>query len=224
MQEIKELAHHVAPAGRPQPMTFHDGLLWIGCWETSEIFAVDPASWTVREKIAAPGTPYGIAALGGALHVVVSIGEADDRHIARLVPGKGFDGTMIACPDFTGSHLTTDGTSLYLVQQGNHRILQLGNDAAIENTIALPTRCAGIGFDASGACSIITADDQFDYLNFASFDLHAASPTAHTLAPMNVEARGLAFDGHAWWTAYREINEVVKFELALEGAVVETRG
>ena len=31
------------------------------------------------------------------------------------------------------------------------------------------------------------------------------------LAPMHVEARGLAFDGTTWWTALRELTEIVNF-------------
>jgi hypothetical protein len=212
-ESLKHISSHTSPGGRPQPIAFADGTLWVGCWDTSTLYAIDPTSWNVREEIALPGVPYGIAAFEGALHVVVSIGEADDRYIYRIVPGTApSDADRIACPDFSGSHLTSNGTSLYLVQQTHRRLLELGADGAIVRAFDLPTRCAGIAFDGT-SCSMISADADFDVLELATLDLARAEPTLAIIAPMHVEARGLAFDGTHFWTSYRELGEIVSFEL-----------
>ena len=77
----------------------------------------------VVEEVAAPGKPYGLTVVGNELRVVVSIGEDDDRYLYRFVPGQGFDAeSKTACPDFTGSHLASDGTTLYL-GPCRHRLL-----------------------------------------------------------------------------------------------------
>ena len=168
--------------------------------------------WTVREEIELPGIPYGVAAFEGSIRIVVSIGEADDRYIYHFVPGQPFseDG-RVECPDLTGSHLTSDGTTLYLVQQTNRRILELNAGFTSKREIPLTTRCAGAGFSDSGF-HMIAADAEIDVLDFATLDLNAPGAEPHKLASMNVEARGLAFDGTSWWTCRREDNLVVSFE------------
>jgi len=211
MEPVEILATHAAPGGRPQPLAFHDGLLWVGCWDTARLYALDPIDWSVREAVALPGKPYGIAPFEGALRLVISLGDDDDRYLYRFVPGQplGEEGRA-ACPDFTGSHLAANGSSLYLVQQSNRRIVRLDGSGTITQEIPLVTRCAGLGF-ADGRAYVLAADADFDVVEFAAFDLDAPTPTVTTLAPMDVEARALAFDGNAWWTSYRERNEIVRF-------------
>jgi sugar lactone lactonase YvrE len=214
MQTVKERQRHASPATRPQPLAFHQGRLWMGSWDTEHLYAIDPQTWTVLEDVAAPGRPYGIAAFGGTLSVVVSVGEDDDRYLYRFDPGKGFDpASKTPCPDFTGSHLAADDSALYLCQQGNQRILVLDADAEVKREIALPTRCAGLGFGAAGESFIISGDEEFENLAMARFDLRADSPALDPVATIAFDARCLAFDGAAWWTSHREANEIVAFTI-----------
>jgi len=211
MQNVREIQRHPSPGGRPQPLAFHGGRLWVGSWDDDKLRAFDPASWTVVEEIAAPGRPYGIAPFDGALAVVIALGD-DDRYICRFTPGKGFDlDGKIACPDFTGSHLAANGSTLYLGQQGKHQILELGAGNSIVREIPLPTRCAGFGFDAGGECYMIAADEEFENLEFARFDLQQSSPAPAPIASVPFDARALAFDGSNWWTSHREESQIVSF-------------
>jgi len=211
MQSVKELARHRSPGSRPAPLTIHGKTLWTGSWDTDHLYAIDPKTWQVLEEAAAPGKPYGLAAVGDELRVVVSIGEEDDRYFYRFVPGQGFDPeSKIACPDFTGSHLAYDGTTLYLGQMGNRRILALGADGSILREIALPTRCGGMGFRA-GTFYIISADKEFENLQLATLDLQVSNPALAPVAAIPFDARSLAFDGNAWWTNHREASEIVSF-------------
>jgi hypothetical protein len=213
MQDVKAFVSHPAPAGRPHPLAFHAGKLWVGSWDTTQLYAVDTQTWTVSETVHAPGKPYGLTSFGGALHAVISLGEDDDRYLYRLTPGGGFDeASKMPCPDYTGSHLTTDGKALYLVQQTNRRIVQLDEHGAVQRAIPLPTRSGGCCFDA-GTCYMISADDDFDVLEFGTLDIAAEAPQFTSIAPISAESRGLAFDGKLWWTNYRELNETVSFAL-----------
>ncbi len=211
MQDIKELVRHPAPGGRPQPLAVYDGTLWIGCWDTAKLYAIDTKTWTVSDTVDAPGKPYGLVSLDGAMSVVVSLGEDDDRYLYRFAPGRGFDeASKAACPDFTGSQLATDGTSLYLAQMGNGRILVLDAHGTVKREIPLPTRIAGMCFDG-GTFYAISADDDFDVLQFGTMDISSEEPVFTGIARVAPEARGLAFDGTSWWTNYRELSETISF-------------
>ncbi|HEY6325667.1 MAG TPA: hypothetical protein VIW73_04000 [Candidatus Cybelea sp.] len=211
MQTIKETQRHGSPGGRPQPLAFHDGLLWIGSWETDKLYGIDAGQWTVKHEVDAPGRPFGLTSLDGALRVVVALDD-DDRYLFRFTSDGGFDASSkTPCPDFTGSHLASDGSSLYLCQQGKRRILELDDRGGVRREIALPTRCGGFAFRAPGDCRMLSADEEFDNLAFARIDLKQDAPAAEEIAAINAEARALTFDGELWWTSYRELNDVAAF-------------
>jgi len=210
---IEELQRRPAPAGRCQPLALFDGLLWTGSWESNRIYGIDPATWAVVADVAAPGTPYGIAPLGEALHVVVSDGgEADDRYLYRFLPRQGFvDDSKTPCPQMTGSHLASDGKRLYLGQMHERRILALDDAYAVGETYPLSTRSGGFGFGPGGKLYFIAADDDFDHLTLGTFALDRDAPEFTALAAIDAGFRSLAFDGSAWYTANREAGEIVTF-------------
>jgi YVTN family beta-propeller protein len=213
MQTLTERERHAAPGGRPQPLAFLGKTLWAGCWDTDTVYAIDPQTWSVTAQVAAPGKPYGLAAVGNELRVVVAIGDDEDRFLYRFTPGQGFDpDSKLPCPDFTGSHLAYDGNQLYLAQLGNRRIVTLDERGSIAREIAVPTRFGGMAFGPS-AFYIIAADEDFDHLQFATLDIHADRPDAVPVADIAPDARALAFDGKNWWTSYRELNEIVSFTI-----------
>jgi hypothetical protein len=211
MQSVKELERHQSPGSRPQPLAILGKTLWAGSWDTDHLYAIDPKTWSVIDEVAAPGKPYGLAEMDDGLRVVVSIGEEDDRYFYRFVPGKGFDPeSKMACPDFTGSQLASDGARLYLGQMGNRRILELGADGSVLRAIAVPTRFGGMGFRGS-TFYIISADEEFENLQLATLDLKVSDPAPVPVASIPFDARSLAFDGNAWWTSHREASEIVSF-------------
>lgn len=212
MNEIEELMRHPSPGGRPQPLAYRDKTLWIGSWDTDHLYAVDPRSWKVLESVQAPGRPYGMAVVGDEIRAVVSIGADDDRFFYNFIPGKGFDeASKTPCPDFTGSHLAFDGTTLYMTQLGRQRILAFDKNGAILREIALPVRCGGIGI-RDGKFYMIAADAEFEDLSLASLDVSVATPQATTIASLPSDARGLVSDGSAWWTSLREVSEILSFQ------------
>lgn len=214
MNDVKILQQHESPGGRPQPICFHNGTLWVGTWDTDKIHSYDPKSWTKTGEFAAPGRPYGIAPVGDDMRIVIAIGEEEDRFLYRFKPGSGFDeSSKTPCPDFTGSHLASDGTTLYMTQLGKRRIVTIDDKAAIQREIPLPTRCVGISFGPNGTFYIIAADEEFENLQLSTFDVRSQAPQPQPVAKLNDEARGLAFDGTSWWTNYREASQIVAFTL-----------
>jgi hypothetical protein len=208
---VKELTRFSSPGGRPQPLAFHEGKLWVGCLETSRIYALDPKTGELLDQVEAPGKPYGLAAFGGALRAVISHGEEDDRYLYTLMPGQGFDmESKIACPDLTGSHLTSDGTKLYLLQMSYRRILLIDGAAAVQRTIKLPS--AGGGICATpNAFYMMPTEDDFDTMQFATLDIASNEPRYTALATVPPESRALAFDGMAWWTSLRDEGQIISF-------------
>ncbi len=212
LEVVKEVQRHASPGKRPQPLAFHEGQLWLGSWETNNLYAVDPRSWAVRKEVPAPGKPFGIASLGESLYVVISLDD-DDRYLFRFDPAQGFDlGSKTACPDFTGSHLAANEGKLYLCQQGLRRILVMDRGATVEREIALPTRIGGFNFGPDAKGFILSGDEEWENLKLAQIDLReSAPPVGEIVAGVPFDARGLAFDGTAWWSCEREASEIVSF-------------
>jgi sugar lactone lactonase YvrE len=209
MQNVKEVNRQPSPGGRPQPLAFYGGQLWVGSWDTDKLYAIDTKDWDVVDEIAAPGKPYGLAKFGDALSVVVALDD-DDRYLFRFRPGRGFD-NKVACPDATGSHLAADGTTLYLCQQGKRRILALDGRGGVQREIALPVRCGGFAFDDSGKAFMLAADEEFEKLEFARVDLQPGVAAVDPIASVPFDGRALTFDGSTWWTSDREEGEIVAF-------------
>ena len=213
MQTTLELNRRASPANRPFGLAKFKGDLWMGSWETDGVYAMDPQNLHVREEIQAPGRPYGIALVGDELRVVVAHGEDDDRYLYRL-RDDGFDlSSKTPCPDLTGSFMTARGSTIYLGQRHYRRILEMDSDYAIRREIALPTRCAGFAFGPDGRFYMISADDDFDNLNFGTLDVAQDRPQFKVIQPLTNEARYLLHDGSTWWTSLRDANELATFTI-----------
>ena len=160
MENVEELLRLPSPAPKPQSIAFDGTALWMGSRETRRLYAIEPNAWTVREEAQAPGTPWGMVAVGDEFRVVTGEAPDDDRFIRRFVPGHGFkDADRIACPDDTGSQLSYDGDRLYLSQWYRKRILALDDAGTVGRIVQLDREIVG-HVVVGGRFYVATTDDE----------------------------------------------------------------
>lgn len=152
---LDEVVRIPAPCPAPQSLAFDGARLWVGSWETSRLYGLDPHNGTVSEENAAPGRPVGGVAVGDELRLICSE-EGDSRFIRRYLPGHGFKRhEAIPCPDDTGSFLAFDGERLWLSQRHNKRVLELDGEYRPLREILVGEEIIGIAW-ADGALYVST--------------------------------------------------------------------
>jgi hypothetical protein len=212
IENVEELLRLPSPAPRPQSLAFDGTFLWMGSRMTCRVYAIEPRTWTVRDEIAAPGTPWGMTVIGDELRVLCGEGEEDRRVIRRLVPGHGFKSQdAIACPDDTGSQLGFDGDRLYVSQWYNRRILSLDERGRVGTVIDVPHEICGQVIVDGHFYLVTTDDEETDDYWLTRVDARGAKPKIEDLARIGFAARGLAFDGERFWTNHREQDQIVAF-------------
>jgi hypothetical protein len=208
---IDEILRLPSPGPEPLGLAFDGTSLWIASREAHRLFAVNPATWTVREEAEVPGAPFGIAVVGIELRVVVGIGDDDDdRYIYRFVPGHGFKSDRITCPDLSGAHVAFDGDKLYLSQAHNRKILALDSHGAVTREIPLDRRPVGTMI-LDDVFYLVTCDLEWKNHELTSVDARGEKSIITSLASIPFGARGLTFDGARFWTSDRRANEIVAF-------------
>lgn len=214
MVAIREILRLPSPAPKPQSLAFDGELLWMGSRETRTIYAIEPRTWTVREEVAAPGTPWGMAVVGDELRVLCGEGDDDTRMIRRFVPGHGFkSGDALPVPEDTGSQLGFDGDRLFVSQFYRRRILGIAADGTVTNDIPVPHDvCGQVVVD--GRFYLATTDDERHGAYWITrLDARGGAPVSSDLATIGFPARALAFDGERFWTNQREADEIVAFRI-----------
>lgn len=212
MNDITELKRLASPAPRPQALAWDGSALWMGSLVTQRLYAIDPATWTVKWDTAAPGKPFGMTFAGAELRVVSGETEEDHRIIRRCVPWHGFDPVFaLPCPDDSGSQLGWDGSRLHLSQWYPKKVLALGAEGQVERVIKVPHGICGQVF-VDGLIYLVTTDAE-ETTNYwlTRVDPRTSPPKVDDLARIPFPARGLAFDGVNFWTNHRVKDQIVSF-------------
>lgn len=212
MNAIHELERRASPAPQPQSLAWDGSTLWMGSRETKRVYAIEPATWTVRWEAAAPGTPWGMTAYGGELRVICGETAEDNRIIRRCRPGTGFDEAFgIPCPDDCGSQLGWDGRRLHLSQWHPQKVLALDETGAVARSVHVPHGiCGQVIVDGFIYLATTDAEETTDYW-LTRVDPRPATPEIVDLAHIPFAARALAFDGERFWTNHREQDQIVAF-------------
>jgi hypothetical protein len=211
-QAINELLRLPSPAPLPFGLAADGDTLWMASRETQRLYAIAIKQWTVREEAEAPGGMFGMTMVGDELRVIVGVGDNEhDRYIARFIPGHGFKSERIACPDLTGNQLAFDGDTIFLSQAHYQRILALDAQGNVLREIPLPGRRPAGMTIADGAFYLLSADGDWDNLEFWKLDAHGERPAVTVLASVPFDGRGLTYDGSRFWTSHRDNNEIVAF-------------
>ena len=209
---IEELLRLPSPAPLPLGLQSDGERLWMASRETHKLYAIKTKTWTVGEESApAPGGPFGMTMVGDELRVIVGHGEKDhDRYIYRFIPGHGFKSDRIACPELTGAHLAFDGDTLFLSQAHYRKILALDGQGNVLREMPLDRTPVGMTI-ADGLFYLITADSEFENLEFWRLDARTEDAKISVLASIPFDARGLTYDGSRFWTSHRDQNQIVAF-------------
>ena len=191
MKPITELQRLASPAPKPQSLAWDGATLWMGSRATKNIYAIQPATWTVTNETAAPGTPWGMTAVGNELRVIC--GETAED------------------PDDTGSQLGFSQEKLHVSQWYPKKILTLAGDGKIERVIQLPRGiCGQVWVD--GLIYLVTTDaEETNEYWLTRVDPRPATPVIKDVALIPFQARALAWDGTKFWTNHREQNQIVAF-------------
>jgi hypothetical protein len=205
---IEEVLRIPSPAPRPQALACLGEHLWMGSWETGRIYGIDRAHFTVFEERPAPGKPVSLCPVGSELRGVMSEGgEEDHRFIRRYIPGHGFtERDKIPCPDDTGSFLAYDGTSLWLSQRYNMRVLLLGPNAEVEREISSDGQILGLCYaDGSLYTSLWFGKDGGGKIGRVSGD------RVEVVASLPYGAISLAYDGNRFWCNEPKSTSIIAF-------------
>lgn len=212
MNEINELFRLDSPAPKPQSLAWDGTTLWMGSRETQRVYAIDPDTWTAEWEAGAPGTPWGMTAVGRELRVLCGETSRDRRVIRRCVPGSGFDPNFaLPCPEGTGSQLSWDGRRLHLTQWYLKKLVTLGEKGEVQRTIDLPRGVCG-QVAVEGVFFLVTTEDENgEDCRLTRVDPSPSAPKIEDLARIPFAARALAFDGSSFWTNHRDRNQIVRF-------------
>ncbi len=216
MKPIEEVLRLPSPAPKPQSLAFDGTMLWMGSRETRRIYAIEPKTWTVREEVDAPGTPWGMTVVGDELRVLCGETDEDDRVLRRFIPGHGFKkNDAVPAPDNTGSQLGYDGDRLYISQFYNRRILSIDDRGDVGTTIEAPHDICG-QVVVGGRFYLVTTDDEDSGAYWLTrIDARNGTPQTEDLAEIPFAARALAYDGEFFWTNHRDRDQIVAFKASL---------
>lgn len=210
---IREQRRFPSPAKTPQALAWHAGELWMGSRDLRRVYAIDPQTWAVSRELEAPGIPWAAVSHGEALSFTLGVGAEDDRYIRTFMPGEGFRGDGVACPELTGSYLSYDGEHLYLSQWYKHRIVTLDAVGEIVRTIDIGEEICGHTF-VDGMLYVLRGTEQNgEAWRIARLDPRDPKPSVEDLAAVPFPCRSLTHDGETFWSNHRAADEIVSFAL-----------
>jgi hypothetical protein len=204
-----------APAVTPQALAWDGSHLWIGSRDLRKIYQVDPDSWKVLSEFEAPGIPWAAVAVDGELRLTLGQDPDDDRYIYRYTAGGRFQ-KICACPDFTGSYLSSDGKDLYLSQWYKQRILKMNDAGEILQTIDVGAEICGHTF-VDGMIYVLRGQEKpEEEWRMGRLNPAEAQPQVQDIASIPFACRSLAFDGRNFWSNHRAANETISFSLPVD--------
>lgn len=212
---ISERRRVASPGVTPQALAWHNDALWMGSRDLQRVYGIEPDSWNVFQESEAPGIPWAAVSTGDALCFTIGEGAADDRYLRRYSADTGFsEKDRVACPEFTGSYLSYDGSHVYVSQWYKHRILKLDASGNILEIYEIGAEISGHTF-SGGAIYVLRGTEQGDEdWRVARLNLQTAGASRiEDLAKVPFPCRSLTFDGACFWTNHRAANEIVRFAL-----------
>ncbi|MGI9114231.1 MAG: hypothetical protein ACR2FX_04205 [Chthoniobacterales bacterium] len=212
LPSVREQRRLHSPGPAPQALAWHGGNVWLGSRDLRQVYQLEPQSWNVLQQIDAPGIPWAAVSTGGTLQLTIGEGANDDRYVYRY-SGDGTFQKLFACPEFTGSYLSYDGSNLYLSQWYKQRILKLDQSGDIIAVIDVGAEISGHTFTEGAIYVLRGTEENGESWTIARLDPREERPCVTDLATVPFACRSLAFDGTNFWSNHRAAGEVVAFSL-----------
>ena len=223
-----------SPAVAPQALAWDGKQLWVSSRDTGFLYRLNADGSEIAAEIDPPGVIWAAVQTNGAMHCTIGKGLNDDRYVYRYENGKGFE-KLFACPDFTGSYLSYDGSNIYLSQWYQQRILKLDHGGKITARIDIGAEICGHAF-ANGALYVLRGTENVPRPQYAEGPLTPAqfksgakegqeqwwiakvdprhkNGEIEDIAVVPFAARSLTFDGKNFWSNHRAANETVSFSI-----------
>jgi hypothetical protein len=212
MIQIMELTRRPAPAPTPQALACDGEYLWISSRDLGTFYKTEAATLKVVEETDPPGVVWAAVFTSDGLRLTIGEGPEDDRFIYRYTLAEGFV-KRFACPDFTGSYVSFDGSALWLSQWYKGQIHQFDGAGKISRSLEIGAEICGHAF-ADGQLYVLRGTEQDgESWTIARLDPADETPVVSDLAAVPFACRSLAFDGEQFWTNHRAAGEVVSFSL-----------
>lgn len=209
---IVERRRDRTPMSEPQGLALRDGGYWISFRGVPTLYALDSATWSLREITPLTGTAWGLTAVGDGVVAVCGRAPEDARSIHRFDADGRETAAPAACPAETGSYLAFDGHDLYLSQWYERRIFRV-RDGTFEQVAQSPRGVCGIAAVDGRLAVLNTADEETTdyYLTFLDPNRPGAAPIDVARVPF--AARSLIRTGNGYLTNHRERGEIVTFDV-----------
>jgi len=218
---IKEQKRFRSPTVTPQALAWDGKQLWISSRDLGFLYKVRAGlasgvtsvdTLEIIDEADPPGVVWAAVATNGAMHVTIGKGTNDDRYVYRYTTDRGFS-KMFACPEFTGSYLSFDGSNLYLSQWYKQRILKFDENGNITGQINVGAEICGHAF-VDGSIYVLRGKEQpNEEWRIARLDPQQETPGLKDIAVVPFASRSLTFDGTNFWSNHRAANEIVSFAL-----------
>jgi hypothetical protein len=245
LPSIIEQRRLASPAVTPQALAWDGNCLWMSSRDLGFLYKVRAGlasggsttggdALEILEEIDPPGVVWAAVQTNGAMHCTIGKGLNDNRYVYRCDSKKRFI-KLFACPDFTGSYLSYDGTNLYLSQWYQQRILRLDQSGNPVQKIDIGAEVCGHAF-ANGAIYVVRGTENVPRPPYAQgpptaerfrsgakqgeeqwwiarLNPRDEKPEIVDVAKVPFAARSLTFDGENFWSNHRAANETVCFSL-----------
>ncbi|CAN5203677.1 hypothetical protein BH20VER2_BH20VER2_11900 [soil metagenome] len=212
MVKITELTRRPAPAVTPQALATDGAHLWVSSRDLGTLYKCEAATLKVVEEIDPPGVVWAAVSTPDGWRFTIGKGLNDDRYGYRYTPETGF-AKLFACPEFAGSYLSFDGSSLYFSQWYKGEIHRVDDAGKITRTIRVEAEVSGHTFVDGWLYVLRGTEQNGEHWSMARLDPREKTPVVSDVAAVPFACRSLAFDGEKFWTNHRAADEVVSFSL-----------
>jgi hypothetical protein len=217
MKEVLNLQRHPSPVVTPQALAWDGQNLWLSSRDLGTLHRADPSNWKLVNEIDPPGVVWAGVLTSSGWRFTIGKGLNDDRYVYSYAETEGF-AKLFACPEFTGSFLSSDGEHYYFSQWYTGRIHRVDDSGRISRTIEAGPEICGHTF-ADGELYVVRGREnkniagKSEEWRIARLNIHEESPQAQDVATIPFAARSLTFDGQRFWSNYRAANEIISFTI-----------